>query len=117
MSSGSFSERCMQPARGSVVKSVVEVKNNHLRYVSRLEKSGDMTCSSLFRSAWSLWCSICRASKGLEKYLGRKRGSISIPDVCFPFPVQSFHLPLLLFMIHDLEQLQSSFLRNLGQLP
>lgn len=35
----------------------------------------------------------------------------------FPFPAQSFHLPLLLFMIHDLEQLHSSFLRNLGQLP
>lgn len=37
MSSGSFSVRCMQPATAQVLKSFVEVKNNHLRYVSRPE--------------------------------------------------------------------------------
>ena len=38
MSSGSFSVRCMQPATAQVLKSFVEVKNNHLRYVSRLDR-------------------------------------------------------------------------------
>ena len=37
MSSSSFSVRCMQPATAQVSKSFVEVKNNHLRYVSRPE--------------------------------------------------------------------------------
>lgn len=73
MSSRSFSVRCMQPETAQVLKSFVEVKNNHLRYVSRLESQVPW---SLFRSAWSLWCSICRARDW--RYLGRKHGSISI---------------------------------------